>query len=94
MLPFRRIPQCFVVLCERVFDLALLHEYIAPSLDGIRPVRPFLIGEFKLRLRSPEIPVLAERDAPGVVRSRQVGCKRDSLGIGFLSVGPVTATVE
>lgn len=43
LLPVRRVLQGFVVLRERLFGLALLHEYIGPSLQRIRPLRSPLI---------------------------------------------------
>jgi hypothetical protein len=37
--PVRRLLDCLVVRRERLLTLALLHEYIAPRLERIGPVR-------------------------------------------------------
>ena len=59
LLPVRRVLQPLVVLCERHFGVALLHEHITPGLQGIGPVRALLVGELKLRRRACEVPVVA-----------------------------------
>ena len=40
LLPDRRVLERLVVLCERLFRLALLHEHIAQRFQRIGPVRP------------------------------------------------------
>jgi riboflavin biosynthesis pyrimidine reductase len=39
LLPIRRVLERLVVLRERLFRVTLLHQYIAPGLQRIRPVR-------------------------------------------------------
>ena len=44
LFPVRRVLQHLVILRERIFDVALLHEYIAPRFQRISPVRSALMG--------------------------------------------------
>jgi len=81
LLPVRRVFEGLVVFDERIFDLALLHEYIAPRFERISPVRPLLIGVLELRRRTIEIPVLGERHAPRVVARRDTRANLHGLFI-------------
>src|SRR5450631_1104313 len=94
LLPVRRVLECLIVLRERFFWLALLHEHIAPRFERISPVRPLLIGELELRRRAIEIPVLRQCDAPRVVARWKAGGQFHGLGIPLLRARPVAAHIQ
>src|ERR1017187_5711249 len=94
LLPVWCVLERRVVLCERLFGLALGREHIAPRLQRIGPVRAFQVGVLEFRRRAREVPVLHERHAPGVITRGNAGRELYGLRVPFLRTRPVAAQIQ
>jgi hypothetical protein len=94
LLPVRRVLERLFVLCGCLLRLALPRQHVSPRFQRIRPVGATMIRVFELRGRAVEVSVLRKRQSPRVVACWQIGRECHRLGIPFLGIFPVAATIE